>query len=322
MLKTNTDAPITLYPQDCIAGMREHLGEGSVDIVVTSPPYNLGIDYNGYDDTVSRAEYLGWMDVWAEAVKRVLADAGSLFLNVGSKPSDPLVPFQLLEVMCRHFTLQNVIHWVKSIAILKSEVGSYPGITEDVVVGHYKPINSERFLNDCHEYIFHLTKSGEAPLDRLAVGVPYQDKTNIARWANGAAGVHCRGNTWFIPYETIQSRDKERPHPATFPVELPKRCIKLHGIGPRTEPLQPHAEPNNLRAELVEARPRLVMDPFLGIGSSAVACAELGVPFVGFEIAEDYFTESRARVESALAATSDEIPAEPVTQTLQLGLDF
>jgi site-specific DNA-methyltransferase (adenine-specific) len=255
--------------------------DGSVDVVVTSPPYNLGIAYNGYDDTQSREEYLEWMGEWACEVKRVLADGGSLFLNVGSKPTDPLVPFQLLQVMNEHFTLQNVIHWVKSIAIMKTEVGDYPGITQDIVVGHYKTINSQRFLNDCHEYVFHLTKQGKVKLDRLAVGVPYQDKSNVARWANGGSDRHCRGNTWFIPYETIQSRDKERPHPATFPVELPVRCIRLHGV----------------------EQVKLAMDPFLGIGSSAVACARLGVPFVGFELTPDYFAESCDRVAAEVAVT-------------------
>ena len=115
-------------------------------------------------------------------------------------------------------------------------------------------------------------------MDRLAVGVPYQDKTNIARWANGGSDVHCRGNTWFIPYETIVSRDKDRPHPASFPVELAARCIRLHGI----------------------ERAGLVVDPFLGIGSSAIACARLQVPFVGFEIAEDYFGESCERLKAEL----------------------
>ena len=87
--------------------------------------------------------------------------------------------------------------------------------------GHFKPISSQRFLNDCHEYIFHFTKSGRVEIDRLALGVPYQDKSNIARWSHTSGrDRRCRGNTWFIPYETIQSRQKERPHPATFPVEL------------------------------------------------------------------------------------------------------
>lgn len=269
---------LELHLGDCLAGMRSHIGDGSVDVVVTSPPYNLGIQYNGYDDTQSRDQYLAWMAEWAAEIDRVLADDGSLFLNVGSKPTDLLVPFQLLEVMNRRFSLQNVIHWVKSIAIMKDEVGDYPGITQDIVVGHYKPINSGRFLNDCHEYIFHLTKYGKTPLDRLAIGVPYQDKSNVNRWASGGSDLHCRGNTWFIPYETIKCRDKERPHPATFPIELPSRCIRLHGVG----------------------RSGLVMDPFLGIGSSAIACARLGVPFVGFELAPDYFQESCERLAAVI----------------------
>jgi len=76
-----------------------------------------------------------------------------------------------------------VIHWIKSIAISQDDVGDYPGIEGDVAVGHYKPINSKRFINDCHEYIFHFTHKGNVRLDRLAVGVPYQDKSNIDRWA-------------------------------------------------------------------------------------------------------------------------------------------
>lgn len=288
--------------QDCVEGMQSRLQEKSVSVVVTSPPYNLGIQYNGYDDTLSREDYLTWTDKWAAAAHRVLADDGSFFLNVGSKPTDPLVPFEILEVMLRHFRLQNVIHWVKSIAILKSEVGNYPGITQDVAVGHYKPITSRRFVNDCHEYIFHFTKNADVQLDRLAIGVPYQDKTNIARWSNAADGLHCRGNTWFIPYETIKSRDKERPHPATFPIELPMRCIRLHGLD----------------------RVKLAVDPFLGIGSSALACAQLGVSFVGFEIAEEYFSESRERLTYAQSnpkmVSQDERPAATSQPTGQMKL--
>lgn len=273
------DSRIRLYCQDCIAGMREHLDAGSVDVVVTSPPYNLGIDYSGYDDSISREDYLAWTDEWAAEVRRVLSDGGSLFLNVGSRPKDPAVPFQVLGVMQKHFTLQNTIHWIKSIAIEKKDVGDYPGITGDVCVGHYKPINSERFLNDCHEYVFHLTKTGEVPLDRLALGVPYQDKSNIGRWKQAKSDARCRGNTWFIPYRTIRSRDDQRPHPATFPVQLPEMCMRLHGV----------------------ERIRLAMDPFLGIGHSAVAAARLGVEFVGFEIDADYFERARQNLQAELA---------------------
>lgn len=262
---------------NCLEGIRS-MGDESVDVVVTSPPYNLGIKYCAYDDSISRRHYLEWMGEWAYELVRILSDKGSLFLNVGSKPTDPTVPFELLSVMLEHFTLQNVIHWIKSIAISKSDVGNYPGIASDVVVGHYKPINSPRYINDCHEYVFHLTKSGRVPLDRLAVGVPYQDASNATRWGGGNSGLHCRGNTWFLPYETINSRAKDRPHPATFPIELPARCMRLHGLD----------------------RIRLAMDPFLGIGTAAVAAVRCGVPFIGYEIAQEYFDEACVRVEEAI----------------------
>jgi site-specific DNA-methyltransferase (adenine-specific) len=256
--------------------MRRRLTPGSVDVIVTSPPYNLGVRYGRYDDAQPRERYLAWLDVWAAAVSGALADAGSLFLNIGAKPSDPGVPFQVLEVMQRHFVLQNVIHWIKSIAIAKADVGDYDGIVGDVAVGHFKPINSPRYLNDCHEYVFHLTKRGDVPLDRLEIGVAYQDKSNVARWSK-RRDVRCRGNTWFVPYRTIKDRSRQRPHPASFPPQLAEMCVRLHGL----------------------QQARLVADPFLGIGSSALACAGLGVNFVGFEIDPEYLAVAVERLKSA-----------------------
>jgi site-specific DNA-methyltransferase (adenine-specific) len=253
--------------------MRTRLTPGAVDVVVTSPPYNLGVRYGAYDDTADRSVYLDWLNTWAVEIKRVLAEQGSLFLNIGGKPSDPLVPYQVLGVMQRHFTLQNVIHWIKSIAIQKADVGDYDGITGDISVGHFKPINSPRYVNDCHEFIFHLTHRGDVPLDRLAIGVPYQDKSNVTRWS-GKRDVRCRGNTWFVPYKTIQKRAADRPHPATFPAKIPELCIRLHGL----------------------ARTRTVLDPFMGIGHTAEACAVLGVDCVGFEIDPVWLDVARQRL--------------------------
>jgi DNA modification methylase len=63
----------TLEVKDCVMGMLALPGE-SVDIVVTSPPYNLGIKYAKYDDNRIRSEYLDWCREWAGEVKRVLVD--------------------------------------------------------------------------------------------------------------------------------------------------------------------------------------------------------------------------------------------------------
>jgi site-specific DNA-methyltransferase (adenine-specific) len=81
-----------------------------------------------------------------------------------------------------------------------------------------------------------------------------------------------------MPYDTIQRRDTDRPHPATFPPRLPEYCLRLHGL----------------------SRLRTVADPFLGLGSTAVACADLGLDFVGIELDEDYIKDAIARTKAAI----------------------
>jgi site-specific DNA-methyltransferase (adenine-specific) len=254
---------------DCLQALPS-LASGAVDLVVTSPPYNLGIRYRKYRDTSRRDDYLAWCCDWARALSRVMNETASLFLNIGASPSNPLLPHEIAMCFSEIFVLQNTIHWIKSIAI------------EERTLGHFKPINSRRFLNDCHEYVFHFTKTGCVELDRLALGVPYQDKSNISRWSHTRGrDVRCRGNTWFVPYPTIKSRDKQRPHPATFPVELAENCIRVHGV----------------------SRVKTMLDPFLGIGNSAVAAQGCGVPkFVGFDIDETYLAEAARRIASTNSA--------------------
>jgi site-specific DNA-methyltransferase (adenine-specific) len=256
------------HHEDCLKGMMKVL-PASVDLVVTSPPYNLGIAYSRYSDRQARGDYLEWCQNWAAEIRRVLKPDGSLFLNLGSAPSNPLLPHELVLQLRDLFVLQNTIHWIKAISI-DDDAGEVSSR------GHFKPISSPRYLNDCHEYVFHLTPEGRTPIDRLALGVPYADKSNVARWSHtGGKDRRCRGNTWFVPYQTIQHRAKERPHPATFPAQLAEWCIRLHGV----------------------ARVETMLDPFLGIGNSAVAAKHCGVKnFVGFEIDQEYLAEARRRL--------------------------
>ena len=278
------------------------LADNSVDLVVTSPPYNLGISYGHYSDRQDRRSYLGWCSEWGEQLRRVIKSDGSFFLNIGASPSNPMLPHQIVMTLREFFVLQNTIHWIKSIAIedrcsrrpagdarRSNQSGGRNASHREAATairshGHFKPINSKRFLNDCHEYVFHFTTSGRVELHRLALGVPYQDKSNIARWHHTRGDdLRCRGNTWFVPYQTIQSRQKERPHPATFPVQLAQWCIKLHGA----------------------LRVRAMLDPFLGIGNSAVAARRCGVArFIGFEIDEAYLAEAKRRIASGRGGRS------------------
>ena len=111
-------------------------------------------------------------------------------------------------------------------------------------------------------------------LDRLAVGVPYADKSNINRWKNKKIDRRCAGNCWFIPYKTVVAK---KDHPAGFPVELPIRCIKLHGVK------------DNM----------LVVDPFLGAGTTLEACKELGVNGIGIDLDEEYCKIAASKIVEA-----------------------
>ncbi|SDR62451.1 site-specific DNA-methyltransferase (adenine-specific) [Rhizobiales bacterium GAS113] len=237
----------------------------SVDVVVTSPPYNIGLDYRSYDDRKPRDAYLAFLAGIAAEIERLLKPGGSFFLNVGGTNADPWISLDVANAMRPRFVLQNHIVWVKSLSI------------GDDTVGHFKPIAGRRFLHHNHEAIFHFTKSGRVGLDRLAVGVPFKDKSNIARFGH-ARDRRCAGNVWFIPYRTVKSKAQKFNHPAGFPVELPERCIKLHGV-----------------------QDAVILDPFLGSGSTLVAAEQCGCRGIGIEIDPHYVETACSRLRQQLA---------------------
>ncbi len=259
-----------IYHRKCQDFMEE-LNSNSIqfNIVVTSPPYNIGKNYGTYyNDNKPRDEYLDFIDEVGQKIKKILKDNGSFFLNVGNIPSDQWIAIDVANIMRKYFVLQNKIIWTKSISIEKQYMKKFSGIDiHDEVYsrGHYQHVNGEKYLNNCFEELYHFTHSGNVKLNKKADGfaVPYQDKSNIGRYSD--QDKRDRGNVWFIPYETIQSK-KERPHPAVFPIKLPYYCIKLHGYDQNT----------------------IVYDPFMGIGTTAAACIDLGVNYLGTEINMEY----------------------------------
>ena len=262
-----------LIEGDCLTVLPS-LEAGSVDVVVTSPPYNIGLGYATYADRRREDDYLAWMVEVARALSRVMRPDGSFFLNVSGSPSQPWLPFELIVRLRPIFTLQNHITWIKSVAV--------PGDA----VGHFKPVAGQRFLHHAHEHIFHLTRDGQVRLDRLAIGVPFKDKSNIAR--RGHAGdLRCRGNTWFIPYDTVQSRAQKFHHPGTFPLALPSWCIRLHGRAGAT-----------------------VLDPFMGTGTTMLAARQEGAHGIGIELDPAYVAVARARL--AVPSGDPALPDEAV----------
>lgn len=250
---------------DCL-DVLPRLPAESVDVVVTSPPADLGIAYE-CGNRQAEAEYLEWMVRVAGAIKRVLKPDGSFFLNIAGSSLQPWLPFELIVRLRPVFALQNHIAWVKSIATCPDSPG------------HDRPVPGERFLNRNHESVFHLTQRGGVRLDRLAVGVPCKDKDGAAR-RGPARDLRCRGDTWFVPYPDV--RGKAHSHPGAFPADLPRWCIRLHG--------QPGA---------------VVLDPFAGTGTTLLAAAAEGAHGIGIELDPalvDVARDALARAEELVQA--------------------
>ena len=258
-----------IYLKDCLEGMKE-LDDRSVSAIVTSPPYNLNINYGRYSDNKPRQEYLSWLvDIFREA-KRVLEDDGHLFVNMGYSNIDPWIGMEVGLTLREDWILQNHINWVKSIHV--------NGKTS----GHFKPINSKRFVCPTWEHLFHFTKDGNVEIDRLSIGVKYECYEANIRGNNTAEtkpNLRDKGNCWFVPYETINSKELRGKHPATFPVKLVEDCLKMTGRDYG-----------------------VVLDPFMGTGTTAVAAQIMGWDYIGYDIDQDYVDFATSRLNRGLTS--------------------
>lgn len=255
---------IKIYKQDCLDFLKNSDNQ-SVDVVVTSPPYNFNKKYNQYNDKISEDLYIEWISDISLEIKRILKKDGSYFLNIGFRNNNPLLHYKVVEKISSFLNLQNTIIWAKSIVV--NNEGS----------GHFIPNNSKKYLNNIFEYVFQFTLDGEKIIDRNSIGVPYKDKRNIDRFKNntGKGDVRCAGNIWFVPHKTIKSKQERKNHPTSYPEELVLKCILLNGYNENT----------------------VVLDPFLGSGTTLKVCKRLNINGIGVEIDDQYCEASKYFIE-------------------------
>ena len=257
-----------LYNGDCLEVMKE-LPDNSIDLCISSPPYNIGKSYNTYNDT--RKAYIDWsIQVWNE-VCRLLKDNGHLFVNIQYQKNTPFDIYKIFDNI--NWKLQNNIIWAKAV-----EIDGY-------VRGYTTPHNSKRYLQNGWEHIFHFTKNGNTNIDLEYSSVPYNTDYNNAERNFKRSGRNWRPttNAWHFTYKSKATKEITKQiagkvkHPAIFPEKLVAKCIKVSGL-----------------------KKGVVLDNFMGTGTTGLVSQKYNLDFIGIEIDKEYYNFAKERIDEKL----------------------
>jgi site-specific DNA-methyltransferase (adenine-specific) len=221
---------------DCIEVMRQ-LPESSIDCMITSPPYNVGKEY---EHQLELDDYLSFTRNYMHETHRVLKVGGRMCINVcgtNRRPFIPLHSYISVDAIKIGFLMRGEIVWVKNTHGRSTAWGSWRSASNPVLTD-----TSERIL------VFSkgdYKKDGRGKKNTITSG-EFKD------WITGV---------WYFNTENI----KRVKHPAPFPIELPSRLIKLYTF-----------------------EGDVVMDPFVGSGTTAVAAKSLSRHYIGIDSSKEY----------------------------------
>jgi DNA modification methylase len=296
-----------IYNMDCIEGMKQ-IPDGTIDCVVTSPPYYALRDYNVEGQIgleASLDEYIDKLVAVFDEVRRILKQTGTLWLNIGdcyatgttagrqespnpgvganNKDAQNSVPRLGNPDGCKTKDLVGV-PWMLAFALRCS--GWY--LRQDII--WQKPNAMPESVKDrcvkSHEYIFLLSKSGRYFIDYDALREPSvtcerpnkMNKRNVQVDVPEHQKQFCGGNpndgkrtkrdVWSICVEPGY-----KGHHAVFPISIPRQCIMI-GC----------------------PKDGIVFDPFMGSGTTAIACVKERRHFIGFELSKEYFDKAMKRI--------------------------
>ncbi len=261
----------------------DHIPVDSIRLIVTSPPYFNVKDYN-IEGQIGKTEatyeeYLHRMEpVWQEC-HRVLKPNGKLVIN------SPIMPMKKSELNTHHnrdiFNINNDIErtiFENTDFYLYGTVIWDKGSTDQLMMGSYPYPPNFYFLNTV-EFINIFVKDGKP--EQIEKERKEQSRLTKEEWRDYISTI------WRFPPE------KNRDHPAPFPVELPQRIIKLFSF--------------------VDD---IILDPFMGSGTTAIAALSTGRKFVGYEINPDFVQKAEQRIQNFNAEQSQtDIFHEPTDRT-------
>lgn len=258
---------------DCIAGMAA-LEAGTVDLAFADPPFNIGYDYDQYDDQQEEQAYLDWSRRWGEQVYRVLKPNGTFWLAIGDEYAAELkVLFKQIGFQCRSWVI-----WYYTFGV-----------------------HCTKKFSRSHAHLFHFVRNPKSfTFNDAAIRVPsarqlvyadaranpagrVPDDTWILRPQDLPDGFNPNEDTWYVPRVCGTFKERAGFHGCQMPERLLARIIE------------------------VSSNPgELVMDPFGGSGSTLVVAKKLDRRCVGFELSENY----AKHIEKRLQQTEDGQPLE------------
>lgn len=239
---------------DCFKGI-SYIDDAILDLVITSPPYNVDLGnnkyhktpYTLYNDNRDHKEYLSWLEeIFNTIIYPKLKTGGRVVINIGDGENGSIPTHSdIIQFMSKKYIPMTTIVWNKHHCGSRTAWGSFCSPSSPSF-----PTQFEYILVFCKE-TKKLQYVGETDLSR----------DEFISWSN---------SLWdFSP----QINQKEIGHPAMFPVELVKRCLKMFSY-----------------------KGALVLDPFIGSGTTAVASIELNRKYIGFEISKEYVDIANKRI--------------------------
>lgn len=253
-----------VYLMDCVEGMKQ-LADKSAQIIICDCPYNIGKDFNNNSDKQSMDEYLLWCDKWIEQCLRVLKPNGTMYIYGFSE----ILAFIRVKLTCN-------VRWL---------------------VWHYTNKNSPtlKFWQRSHESIlccwkddkvFNLNEVREPYTETFLKSVGKQRKATVGRFSSGD-----KETTYTAHEKGALPRDvlKTEQIPMDDIIKIPALA---GGAGKKERTNHPTQKPIELCLRLLKAAKQntddIVVIPFAGSGSECVACQQLGLPFIAFEINHEY----------------------------------
>jgi site-specific DNA-methyltransferase (adenine-specific) len=278
------------------------LTAGSVDLVFADPPFNIGYDYDEYDDRKQHESYLEWSRDWIAAAHRVLKSDGAFWLAIGDEYAAELK----LVAQNQYSTLP---------------LGDAGFFCRSWVIWYYTfGVHCTRKFTRSHAHLFHFVKHPKRfTFNADAIRVPsarqlvYNDKR-----ANPTGRMP--DDTWLMPGGTPTAggfvlRPQDLPDGFT-PESNTWFFSRVAGTFAEREGWHGCQMPEQLLGRIIRASSNegdTVLDPFAGSGTTLAVARKLGRQCIGFELSKQYFQQATARLRSARAGDPLDGAEDPLT---------